>query len=173
MCTTSKILESKFLSPILDTLTLKASINYKLALAKSVCQWLNNNRTCHLPLWRLSPVLLQLLTLNALWGHSGWSEALCCREVWWNRSLDSKRRAWLHWTPLHQNPTYQLSPTTSLEQSLKAIWGAVSQVAVLILSQVKLNSRLSSCASFFTDTAIAFEPPHYRVICLKSYFVIP
>ena len=28
------------------------------------CQGLNNKRTCHLPLWRLKPVLLQLVTFN-------------------------------------------------------------------------------------------------------------
>ena len=40
-------------------------VNYKLALAKRICQGLNNNKSiCHLPLWRLNPVLLQLLTLN-------------------------------------------------------------------------------------------------------------
>ena len=39
-------------------------VNYKLALAKSICQGLNNNNNkaiCHLPLWRMNPVLLQLL----------------------------------------------------------------------------------------------------------------
>ena len=37
-------------------------VNYKLALAKSICQQLNYNYkgVCHLPLWRLNPVLLQL-----------------------------------------------------------------------------------------------------------------
>ena len=42
-------------------------------------QWLNNNKgTCHLPLWRLSPVLLQLPTFNVPWGEFRVeSEALC------------------------------------------------------------------------------------------------
>ena len=35
-----------------------------------------------------------------------------------------------------------------LEQSLGAIWGAVSQLAVLILHQIKLNLQLSICVSF-------------------------
>ena len=42
--------------------------------------------------------------------------------------------------------TYILSlPLTSLEQFLRAIIGAVSQAAVLILPQWKLNSQLSCC----------------------------
>ena len=40
-------------------------VNYKLALAKSVCQPLNSSEgICLLPLQTLSPVLLQLLTFN-------------------------------------------------------------------------------------------------------------
>lgn len=41
-------------------------VNYKLALAKSICQRLNNSYQdiCHLPLQRLKPVPLQLLTFN-------------------------------------------------------------------------------------------------------------
>ena len=42
-------------------------VNYELALAKSICQLLNNRDNkgiCHLPLWKLNPVLLQLLTFN-------------------------------------------------------------------------------------------------------------
>ena len=51
--------------------------------------------------------------------------------------------------PLHQNFIYWLSPTAALEQPLRAIWDAASQAAVLILPQIKLNSQLSSCTSFF------------------------
>ena len=50
--------------------------------------------------------------------------------------------------PLHQNHIYRLFPITSLE-FLRAIGGAVSQAAVLILIQIKLNSKLSHCASLF------------------------
>ena len=40
-------------------------VNYKLALAESICQSLNNSKSiCHLPLRRLNPVLLQLLTFD-------------------------------------------------------------------------------------------------------------
>ena len=50
--------------------------------------------------------------------------------------------------PLHQNHIYTDRFLDSLEQSLRAIWGAVSWAAGLILSQIKLNSQLSSCAFF-------------------------
>ena len=53
--------------------------------------------------------------------------------------------------PLHQNLIYWYSLTTSLEQFLGAIWSAISQAAVLILPQVKFNSQLSCCASFFSQ----------------------
>ena len=53
---------------------------------------------------------------------------------------------------LHQNLIYWLSPTAALEQSLRAIWDAASQAAVLILPQIKFNSQLSSCTSCFRST---------------------
>ena len=58
----------------------------------------------------------------------------------------------LHGTelPLHQNLIYWLSPTAALEQSLRVIWDAAFWAAVLILSQIKLNSQLSNCTSFFS-----------------------
>ena len=44
-------------------------VNYKLALAKSICQQLNNSEgICLLPLQRLNPMLLQLLTFKTLLG---------------------------------------------------------------------------------------------------------
>ena len=39
-------------------------------------------------------------------------------------------------------------PAASLAQRLRAVGGAVSQAAVLILPQIKLNLQLSSYASF-------------------------
>ena len=43
--------------------------------------------------------------------------------------------------------THLLSfPAASLAQCLRAVWGAVSQAAVLILPQIKLNSQLLHCA---------------------------
>ena len=48
--------------------------------------------------------------------------------------------------------TYILSfPPTSLEQFLRAIWGAVSQAAVLIFPQIKFTSQLSHCAFFLSQ----------------------
>ena len=52
---------------------------------------------------------------------------------------------------LLQNLIYWSSPTTSSEQSLRAVWGAASRAAVLILPHIKLHMQLSSCASFFVD----------------------
>ena len=52
--------------------------------------------------------------------------------------------------PLHPNLIYWLSPTAALEQSLGAVWDAASQAAVLIFPQIKLNSQLPSCTSFFS-----------------------
>ena len=52
--------------------------------------------------------------------------------------------------PLHPNLIYWLSPTAALEQSLRAVWDAASRAAVLILPQIKLNSQLPSCTSFFS-----------------------
>ena len=65
---------------------------------------------------------------------------------------------WLFELPLHQNHIYWPSPTTSLVQFLRAIWGAISQAAVLILPQINLNSKLSCCASFFSRHSV-------RVVC--------
>ena len=43
-------------------------VNYKLALAESIYQSLNNSKSiCHLPLRRLNPVLLQPLTFDTPW----------------------------------------------------------------------------------------------------------
>ena len=50
--------------------------------------------------------------------------------------------------PPHQNLIYWPCSTTSLEQPLRAIWGAVSWDAVLILPQIKLNSQRWSCIFF-------------------------
>ena len=54
----------------------------------------------------------------------------------------------MHVLPLHQNHILTF-PSAFLEQFLGAIWNAVSQAAVLILPQIKLNSQLSCCALFF------------------------
>ena len=45
----------------------------------------------------------------------------------------------------HQNLIYWIFPTASLEQSLRASWGTVSQAEVFILPQIKFNSALLLC----------------------------
>ena len=50
-----------------------------------------------------------------------------------------KVSVWFHWIPLHQNLIYWPYPTAFLKQFLRAIWGAASWAAVLILPQIKLN----------------------------------
>ena len=52
-------------------ITKQHGVNYKLALAKSVCQRLNNKGVCRLPLRRLNSVLRQLLTFNIPEGVRG------------------------------------------------------------------------------------------------------
>ena len=47
------------------------------SLTQEPCQQMNNKGICHLPLLRLNPMLLQLLTFNKPWGSSWWSEVLC------------------------------------------------------------------------------------------------
>ena len=70
--------------------------------------------------------------------------------------MTNKKKPFVNWVlhgielPLHQNLICWLSPTATLEQSLRAIWVADSQAAVLILPQIKLNSQLSSSTSFFS-----------------------
>ena len=56
-------------------------INYKLALAKGIC---------HFSLWKLNPVLLQLLTFDP--ERSSWlrMKHSVLQGNWWNRSLDSQ-----------------------------------------------------------------------------------
>jgi len=53
---------------------------------------------------------------------------------------------------LGQNLVYWPSPTAALARSLRALWDAASRAAVLILPQIKLNSKLSSYASFLVDS---------------------
>ena len=56
-------------------------VSYKLALAKSIFQWLDNNKSIyHLPLWRLNPKLLQLLIFNTPKGVQQEWGSLCCWE---------------------------------------------------------------------------------------------
>ena len=54
--------------------------------------------------------------------------------------------------PLYQNHIYTVLPLTptSVEQFLRAIWGAVSQATICILPQIKLNLQLSCCPIFLS-----------------------
>ena len=72
----------------LDSIT--HSANYKSALAKSICQRLNNKGIFHPPLQRLNPLLLQLQTFNSPWGEFRVeSEAPCALGNWGNISSGS------------------------------------------------------------------------------------
>ena len=74
------------------------------------------------------------------------------------KKTKTKKKVFVKWVlhgiklPLHQNLIYWLSPTSALEQSLRAIWDAASGAAVLILPQI--NLQLSSCTSFFADNLL-------------------
>ena len=84
-----------------------------------------------------------------------------------------KKKTFVKWVlhgielPLHQNLIYWLSPTAALEQWLRAIWDAASQAAIFILPQIKLNSQLSSCPSFFSRQV---QSPGWRYIPLALWF---
>ena len=52
---------------------------------------------------------------------------------------------------LHQNHIYWPSPSSSLEQFVRASRDAVSQAAVLILPQMKFNSQLTHCVYFLVN----------------------
>ena len=66
--------------------------------------------------------------------------------------------AWLNILRFHQNHIYTDPLPTSLEQSLRAIWNAVSWAVVLILPQIKLNSQLFMvCFFFFQSTFFFFQ----------------
>ena len=64
--------------------------------------------------------------------------------------------AWLNILCFPQNHIYTDPLPTSLKQSLRAIWNAVSWAVVLVLPQIKLNSQLSWCAFFF------FQSTHFK-----------
>ena len=63
-------------------------------------------------------------------------ESLACCSTWGSKELDLTERL---------NNNNPLHPTASLELSLRAIWGSFCWAAALILYQIKLALRLSSC----------------------------
>ena len=72
----------------LDSIT--HCVNYKSALAKNICQRLSNKGIFHLPLQRLSPLLLHLQTFNSPSGEFRVeSEAPCAPGNWGNISSGS------------------------------------------------------------------------------------
>ena len=61
-------------------------------------------------------------------------------------------------------------PTASLEQSLRAIWGAVSQAAVLILPQTKLNSQSHVVPLFLVDSSFMLPFSFFQIYALLLLF---
>ena len=91
------------------------------------------------------------------------------------RKMFCKISAWLHWTPPSTKSHINMLtfPHDFLEQSLRAIWGAVSWASVLILPQIKLNSQLLDCASFLVNDANpCFSCFNYFNQTLLFYFCI-
>ena len=119
--------------------------------------WVNSKR-----LWRTGkPGMLQSMGLQELdtieqLNNNNKSLNLIISSKTLN--LQTSRKPFVKWVfncielPLHQNLIYWPSPTTSLEQSPRAIWGDSSRAAVLIFPQIKLNLQLSSCASFLVQS---------------------
>ena len=69
---------------------LHQGVSYILALAKNICQQLNNKGLCHLPLQRLTPVLLWLLTFSTTEENPGWRvRNSVLQGTWCNRSSDN------------------------------------------------------------------------------------
>ena len=73
-----------------------------------------------------------------------------------------KISTWLCVFNLHQNHRYPYLSPSSLELSLRTIWGAVSQAAVLILPRIKLNPQLSHCAVFCFFVCFFFVSRQHR-----------
>ena len=75
---------------------------------------------------------------------------------WWlffmtSRNLLEKYVLGCMYSPFTKTLYIPASPAASVEQLLRAIWGTVSQAAVLILPQMKLNLQLP-CWAFFKST---------------------
>ena len=108
--------------------------------------------------------LKRLSSSSSRYGKMQWKETL----NWTITRRQVSRDLWLlrpspviaHWvayqqklsSELGQNLVYWPSPTAALARSLRALWDAASRAAVLILPQIKLNSKLSSYASFLVDS---------------------
>ena len=74
-----------------------------------------------------------------------------------SRTFLKNKRAWLHVFLLSQGHTHMTFPSSSLEQALGALSGAVSWAAVLILPPVKLSSQFSHCTLFLSQQIRCLE----------------
>ena len=76
--------------------------------------------------------------------------------------------------PLHQNLLYWLSPTATLEQSLRAIRDVASWAAVLLLPHPpSFTHKRSSCTSFFSRQHYQLCTVVYIYICWRtSHFFV-
>ena len=128
------------------------SVNYKLALVKSICQLLNNKGICHLPLGRLNPVLLQLLTFSTLWGEFRVeSEAFCAPEKWVEqvfRWLDIFRN-WLH------------DPTPRISSYLEKHWIPSQWHQFLVTSIEPFVKEAWDCIELLLHQNIYWPSPNY------------
>jgi len=89
------------------------------------------------------------------------------KHFWWWLFLMTGRNlqkicAWLYVFPLHQNHIYTDSTPTSLEQFLRAIWGAISQAIVFTLPPIKYNSKLSCYREFRKENSKGSKPSVVR-----------
>ena len=105
----------------------------------------------------MSPILVSLTsrkTLESFMVIIVWGDEQKLHET--SGKFLQKMCAWLYVFSLHRITYILTIPPASLKQFLRAIWGAVSQAAVLILPPVKLNSQLSS-AFFLVDRSDSNE----------------
>ena len=89
------------------------------------------------------------------------------KPFWWWLFLMTGRNlqkicAWLHVFPLHQNHINTDTTPTSLEQFLRAIWGAISQAIVLTLPPIKYNPKLSCYRGFRKENSKGSKPSVVR-----------
>ena len=121
------------------------------------CQQLNNKDICHLHLWRLNPMLLQLLTFTNPSGNSGWSEGLSAPG-----NLVGQVFRWLD---AFRNRFYDLNPcifqfssvqSHSLVQLFATQWTAARQASLSITNSQSLL-KLTSIESVM--------PSNHFILC--------
>ena len=98
---------------------------------------------------------------------------------WWHQILLTRRKPFVKWVlhgtelPLHQNLIYWPSPTASLEQSPRAIWGAASQLQSLFCPQIKLILPLSwhrkkLCIFLVDGYSVQWRDPQWTYLLLMN-----